>query len=339
MTVPSSTSSSEPQLPEGRWGRTWCVGLLIGLLLCVGVEMMWRSQGYSPSVRDDADLWALERRRVDQANPHVLAILGASRIQVGFSLETFRERYPGIAPIQLAVDGSSPVAALRDLAEDEDFQGLVICSLICEWMEPDFWDTQSEYVSRNKSISLDSQLDRRISAYLQSRLSVLHPELNFRRVAYALLQSGGLPEEYYIRTYPERRREADYTLVDVEARLRARSKGAQQHQPSDPAEWLSNAREVADLALRITARDGRIAFVRLPSSGPTREADHRAYPRDLYWDRFASIAEVPVLHYEDIDGYEEIPLPDYSHVDRRDAVQYTNLLLDALEREQFFSSD
>ena len=57
-TVPSSTSSSEPQI----WRGTWLVALLIALIGFGAWEVFWRFQGFTPQLNNNADLWCLAPR-------------------------------------------------------------------------------------------------------------------------------------------------------------------------------------------------------------------------------------------------------------------------------------
>jgi len=76
-----------------------------------------RARGYQPSMKDDEHAWVRERARVS-ASPRTVALLGASRIQLGFSPPAFRAALPRWTYVQLAIDGTQPAGSLRDLAAD-----------------------------------------------------------------------------------------------------------------------------------------------------------------------------------------------------------------------------
>ena len=118
----------EPQsgrLLRGPWGRTWLLTAVLGLVILGGWEYHWRQRSFQPSRVSDEPLWLMAREHLaSSAKP--VALLGASRLQVGLDLDVFAE-VTGIKPEQLAICYSSPIPVLRHLAEDESFRGLVIC--------------------------------------------------------------------------------------------------------------------------------------------------------------------------------------------------------------------
>jgi hypothetical protein len=112
--VPSSTSSSNSldRLPAKPWGLVWAVALALAIAMIGGMELFWRARGATPSVNDDAALWAYHRRRLDSGNPKTVVLLGASRMQLGFSTDTFRRRYPNVELVNLSVAAATPLATL-----------------------------------------------------------------------------------------------------------------------------------------------------------------------------------------------------------------------------------
>src|SRR6267154_1791099 len=93
--MPSSTSSSRRLTASDRPGvaqpvpvrdvpdRPWALLLMFALLLTVGLtgvwEWHWRQYGVVASMRDDAELWARQRRRIDNGDGNATVLIGASR--------------------------------------------------------------------------------------------------------------------------------------------------------------------------------------------------------------------------------------------------------------------
>ena len=54
--------------------------------------------------------------------------------------------------------------------------------------------------------------------------------------------------------------------------------------------------------------------------------------RARYWDRLAEHTGAITIHFHDLPRVRELPLPDGSHLDLRDAPTFTAALLDELAR-------
>ncbi len=111
------------------WLLSFCIAVLSCVAFCSTVELHRRAQGHLPTVRDDLDLWALERARVDRAGQNAIAVLGTSRILYGLDPDLLARALPGKVPVMLAVNGAYPLAALSDLARDVKFTGTALVDI------------------------------------------------------------------------------------------------------------------------------------------------------------------------------------------------------------------
>ena len=128
------------------------------------------------------------RSRVSDRRKNHVVLLGASRIQLGFATDTFRNKFPSYQITQLAIDGSNPVAALRDLANDEQFMGVVITSITAGSFRSGVVDIQQEYIELYHSqYSLQSSINALVQSFLQANLVVLNPRVRPDRVARSVL--------------------------------------------------------------------------------------------------------------------------------------------------------
>ncbi len=116
--MPSSTSSSDMR-PAA------LIALILTILLMGGWEAYWRYSGSVPSYRNSDGLSAIQRRRIDNCQGDRTVIAGSSRMFFNTQLDVW-ERESGSRPIQLALEGTSPVSLMEDLADDPDFTGTLI---------------------------------------------------------------------------------------------------------------------------------------------------------------------------------------------------------------------
>ena len=79
-----------------------------------------------PTLNDNEDLWTMRRRIVE---PESIVIIGDSRAWFDVDLDEFQKGL-GKRPIQLAMAGSTVLPALADLADDKNFHGTIICSVV-----------------------------------------------------------------------------------------------------------------------------------------------------------------------------------------------------------------
>lgn len=175
--------------------------LLVILLLVLADLVFPRDRLYDSSVTDDVALWINERSRLYGAGRRSVVLIGASRIQVGVDLDTFALK-TGIRPVQLAINGNSPLPVLENLAQDVDFSGTVICSITGAGpLRGMAGVTAREWVKAYENIG-KTPVDREYYARLEESLRTVarqfvRPQRQLfalGRAIDALLVGGGAPE-------------------------------------------------------------------------------------------------------------------------------------------------
>jgi hypothetical protein len=173
--------------------RSWLSMLLCALLLAViftgGWEYYWRAFGAVPGYRDDDALWARQRRRIDDGEGNATVLVGASRTFFDVQLSAW-ERASGHRPIQLALDGTSPLFALEDLANDPSFTGRLLIGIA-----PDVFFSGFEYRAGLTRYFRKESPSQRVGKILSMHL--LEPWLAFYDPDFALftvLRRQPLPE-------------------------------------------------------------------------------------------------------------------------------------------------
>jgi len=312
--------------------------LLLVIFGFAAIELFWRSMDYRPSVLDNRDLWASQREALAETSRPAVALIGASRIQLGFVPSVFAQMCPKYDLFQLAIDGSQPMAVLEDLARDEGFKGVVLCSFMASALLPEKWAAQGGYVQYYQSEwRLNKKLNRLIRTFLEERLVLINPQFALQRVVPDLLLHQKWPQGY-LRTFRNRSRQADYSQVDLDGfaarRIEMDQQGLQQFTPPDAAKWLEQVAKVESLVQRIQNRGGRVAFVRFVTSGEYKRVERGYFPRELYWDVFADNISAVTIHHEDVPSLAHFFAAEGSHLDYREAVPFTRHLVLELCRRQ-----
>src|SRR5207248_7560355 len=116
----------ERPVPTAPWRGIAVVITIVVIAATAAWELYCRSLGYAPTLNDNEDLWTMRRRIVE---PESLVIIGDSRAWFDVDLNEFQKGL-GKRPIQLAMAGSTVLPALADLADDKNFHGTTICSVV-----------------------------------------------------------------------------------------------------------------------------------------------------------------------------------------------------------------
>ena len=85
---------------------------------------------------------------------------------------------------------------------------------------------------------------------------------------------------------------------------------------------------------KIKSRGGQVIFVRSPSSGPFRDGEAMAFPREKYWDKLLQETNTPGIHFADYPLIDHFQCPEFSHLTQSDAKIYTRELIRILEEEK-----
>ena len=361
--MPSFTSSSKRLTASDRPGvaqpvpirdvpdRAW-TSILVSALLLAGVltgawEWHWRAFGAVAGYRDDEALWARERRRIDAGDGNATVLIGASRTFFDVQLPVW-ERLSGRRPIQLGLDGTSPVFALEDLARDPAFTGRLVVGVA-----PDIFFSGFEYRSGLARYVRKESPSQRVGKFLSMHL--IEPWLAFYDPDFALFAVlrrqpwrereglGGLEVRKLSITEADRNNYLWSKLeTDSSYRALARSIWAEYfYLPAPTAQEAEESRQILDKEIRRTrvavaklrARNIPIIFVRDPSAGDYLAYEDRDYPRKSTWDVLLKEAAVAGIHFQDYRALQGYDLPEWSHMTRASAERYTAALYQIIERD------
>ncbi|HUK01667.1 MAG TPA: hypothetical protein VLW26_05270 [Steroidobacteraceae bacterium] len=338
-------------VPEQPWGRIFVGAVLIFALLLGCWEAYWRAYGVHPSITNNYGLWAIQRRRIDAGEGDGTVLLGASRVFFDIQLPVW-ERLAGRRPIQLAIEGTSPLPFLEDLADDPRFTGHVLVGVA-----PDVFFSGYQYRGGVLSYMHKESPSQRVGQWLSMHL--VEPYFAFDDPDFALetvLARQPWPARPGKRWFTEVRKLADseadrnthlWSKVgdDLKYREMARNIWREGFVPSDedptPEEALKAETEeigrAAKAVAKLRARGVKVLFVRMPSTGEYLAYENRAFPRARSWDRLLAVTGAPGIHFEDypqlrpdVQGYY---LPEWSHMVRADGERVTAALYRIIERD------
>lgn len=346
--MPSSTSNFNPPPPRHPWQKVWLGALLGAVLVLGGLEAGLRHAGHRPSIVEDKALWSAFRERVyetgDGKTP--VALVGMSRIKLGFDPESIATAYPRYRFVQLAMEGAFPAATLRDLAEDERFHGIVLFETLPEGFLRMYREEQQPLVTYYHRMyegtkGADEWVSRSVSTFLQSHFVVFNPSVSAERLWRAFLDRRGWPERLYIITRPDRHGRADFTVHDSTSHRARLAREAALPRPANlpaPEEWLAQALELEPYVERIQKRGGKVVYVRYVTTLECYAKEERDFPRAQYWDRLAARTRATTLYFSDAPALRGFECPDGAHLDYRDVPRFTRALAAELERLQVLVS-
>jgi hypothetical protein len=305
-------------------------------VLLATIELISRSYGYEPMIRDSMELWCKERDRVSKEGKDSVVLLGASRMQLDLVPEVLSEYFREKNIVMLAIDGRQPMATLESLANDKAFTGTVICSLHTMWFLPEskFSEDQKQYV-----LFYETEWKKRcklsfvVGTWMEEHLSLLHEGFSFYPLASRLM--GNSYYNYLILT-ANRYRKAYYARLGSHLSEHAKIRYDITRQTYEEAfipspEKMAGYYKVVESAVsNMKNRGCEVVFIRLPTSGRVCELDQQYCPKSLYWDRFAEQTESETYHFRDYESLNGFECPDGSHLDYSDTICFTRSFAEIL---------
>lgn len=333
-------------VPEQPWGRILAGAALIFLLLLGGWEAYWRAYGVTPSIANTNGLWAIQRRRIDAGEGDATVIVASSRPFFDIQLPVW-ERLDGRRPIQLAFEGTSPLAFAEDLADDPHFTGRLIIGV-----DPQVFFRG--YPSHNDAIAYARKQSpsQRIGQWLSMHL--LEPYLAFDDPDYALETvlarqawppRPGKPWLTQVRKLSQTEADRNTHLWDKvgddpQYRALARSIWHQRFAralDTPPDELHKTIQEqierLSKAVAKLRARGVRVLLLRSPSDGEYLEYETRVFPRAQTWDVLLAATGAPGLHFQDYPELQGYELPEWSHMTRAEGERYTAALYGVIQRD------
>jgi hypothetical protein len=341
----------ERDIPDRCWGAILLAALVLTLLMLGAWEWHWRSFGVEPSITNSDALWATQRRRIDHGEGNGATVLiGSSRMLFDLQLPVW-QKLSGKRPIQLALEGTSPMFALEDLADDPDFRN----GRLLVGVAPDIFFSGFAYRGDVLKYTRKQSPSQRVGQWLS--MHFVEPVLAFDDPDYALptvlerqdwwpVRPGLHPRKdvrkLMVVTAPDRASHIwDKLEKDPAYAALARSIWAQHFAlgPGMPTlqELHKGADEQIERAAKAVAklrrRNVEVIFVRTPSAGGYLAFEDKVFPRVKTWDVLLAKTGALGVHFQDHPELQGLWLPEWSHLATRDAVRFTDALYRIIERD------
>jgi hypothetical protein len=298
-------------------------------------EILLHVAKHEPSVVDDADLFCDIYVKVRDLGTKDVIFLGASRMQTGIDLATFTERYPDRKALLLAQSGKGTSYPLfKEIVEKSNYRGTIIIDETEKSLSSQD-NTQLTSVKHcTDNFSVNRQLNRSISTWLQSHLTFLNPQSSSFRLWGNLISQRRLPVPYYVKTLGDRQQLSDFARADSKALQLLRDSRLPNLKQKSSIEvlpsfemWFARSQHWQPLIRQFQQRGGKVVFVRMPVAPDLWKFERKIYPPKLYWKPWAKKMNVKSIHFSDYSNLSNFELPDTSHLDMRDKPAFTKNFL------------
>jgi hypothetical protein len=336
-------------IPQQPWAWVWLLALVLFGGALTAWELYWRGYGALPSSANSNGAWAEQRRRIDNGEGNSLVLVGSSRVLYDVQLAVW-EKTTGERPIQLALEGTSAVTLLEDLAADTHFTGRVLAGV-----DPDIFFPGYAYRADALADFHKQGPAQRVGQWLSAHF--VEPYFAFYDGDFALdtvlrrqpwpLRPGML-KRLSVRKLSVTESDRNTHLwskveTDLEYRELARNIWAQRFTAAPPAIMGTpeKTRKLFDLqierAVRAVAtlrgRGVQVVFVRMPSVAGYYAWEEKTFPRASTWDLLLKRTQAPGIHFKDYPQLQGYELPEWSHLATADAQRLTSQLAPLVERE------
>jgi hypothetical protein len=338
------------EIPTQPWRPIFIGAFVLLMVLIAGWESYWRNYGAAPGYYNSNGEWALQRRRIDSGEGSKTTLTGSSRVLFDVQLPVW-EKLAGERPIQLAIEGTSPLPILEDLAADPQFTPPhVLVGVASDIFFTGFafrGDVVPHYHKESPS--------QRVGNWLSMHL--IEPYFAFFSFDYALAAvlkrqdwplRGGMSLHNDVRKLSEQEADRNTHLwnkveTDPQYRELMRAIWVQRFESPPPPSMNTpeklqkvidaQIQRAVDVVTKLRSRGVQVLFVRPPTSGRYLEFDNKLFPRARTWDVLLQRTGAPGIHFEDYPELQGLELPEWSHLAAADANRYTEALYRIIARD------
>ncbi len=351
----AGAASYERPTPVLRFGLALVLAVIVFAGALTVWEMSWRAYGSVPSIQNSDGLWAQQRRRIDDGEGNATVLAGSSRVLFDIDLDAW-QRVAGERPIQLALEGTSPMFLLKDLASNPKFTGRLVVGVA-----PDLFFTGFAYRASVEKYQREETWSQRAGQWLS--MHTIEPFFAFFDPDFALMT--------VLRRQPWPVRAGVHSRMDVrklsigdgdrDTHMWSKVEDDSAYQKMAQDVWAQDFDKPAYKAMRFSgpeemqrhidkqieaaveataklrARGVKVVFVRLPTAGRYLEYDEREFPRRQTWEVLLERSGCPGIHFQDYPELQGYWLPEWSHLATKERPRFTEAIYRILERDHGWS--
>ncbi|HUR65750.1 MAG TPA: hypothetical protein VMZ03_05315 [Chitinophagaceae bacterium] len=302
-------------------------------------ELFLRNKGITPSYDDGPALWSNNRRMVYEPADKATVFIGSSRIKYDLDIDTWKN-ITGDHPIQLAVEGQSPLPALYDLADDKNFQGRLVIDvteILFFSNSPGAINEVSKNIKHYSSLTPAERASFKLNKLVESQFVFLDKD-NFSLSAQldkleipsrpGVFMMPIFPLDFGRTTFERQAKMTDKFVADTNLQNKVKAvwdflRKSNKAPPLNGTALDSVFQTIKTAVDKIKARGGQVLFVRTPSSGGFWQGEQRGFPREQYWDRLLQVTNCTGIHFKDYPTTANFICPELSHLTPADAVLFT----------------
>lgn len=319
--------------------------LALSLVLLAAYEWYWYNEGHRPGFDINAEIWSYWRGKVEDLTADDVVIVGSSRAHFDINIHLF-DSLTGHRPVMLAVPGGSPYYVAEDVIRASDFRGLLIIGVaptLFYVTGSDGWalQTKAGMVDFYHSQTYASKFSQAVYEYIDPHLSYLDTDISFKN----LLTRLSLPDRpgvFHAPAWPPMVSMDRYRNIRMNPGMETDSV-LQKRQTTiwDSFGWVNPYQDSIDVILdhyvslvkEFESKGGRVAFIQPPVKGKYLEQEPVLYPREKYWNILLERAGVNGYNYADYPEMRAMNPPEWSHLNRKEADQYTRMLVTLLKQD------
>ena len=331
----SSTSSSDSAEP--RWGLVWAVAILIVAIVAGSWELLIRDAGLGPAIVDNKTLWADTRHRLNKQGRDAIVLLGGSRMQRAIDVQSMSAQFK--RPVfQLAIEGSSYLPVLEDLAVDPRVSGTIVVSVtpaltFNRHLTQLDNGRQAQYVEHYRRQSYARRLEQKLTLFLQEYIAFRAPRAKPTTVIPELIGTGTLPGPGHKTTSRDRVVQIDFDRMPVQQTDEILAAVHLENvAPYPETEFDPFVNYIATIVRMLRQKGADVYFVRLPSSGAVRVLEEELFPRQRFWGVLEANVDATFIHHEDYPQLSGFVSQDGSHIDSTRIAEFTTQLGQVLAR-------
>lgn len=335
----SGVAGVEHRVPVLPSGRMTVVLLATALVLAALWEGLLAARGIEPNPQPAEMQHWLQTYDRAMHDPADVMLIGSSRVQVGMSPVEFARVFTvdQSRVANLGAPYSSSLPVLRELADNERFQGYAVVEVLpVHWfggarsrVEP--WLQQAA----RPRMYLNAELISHSLYRRNARSAAGHGPTQEIALWFAGPTVSGSHDGLTGTLHGSRWFEVDDSGLSQAARAMLAEQEVQQFRLSGqnptPAQLQALIAETRDLVSRIESRGGAVLLVRMPSDRQVRQVEDARFPDDRYWKLLA--AELPghCLHFADDPILRNLDTYDGSHLGAANASVFSRRLAEILK--------